>query len=179
MLKKFSFLVFLLIFTTAFLGCDRIYRFLQKEGAEELELVGEIKPFERNEHVARVQARLKLFGYAIGNVDGILGANTRKAIEEFQEDNGIEPSRFIDRATWKQLMIYDEMGLIVNDEINPYMVQVALKNAGYNIGKIDGKLGPKSTEMLKTFQKNEKLKPDGRIGFRTLSALSRYLPLSE
>ncbi|MEW5894908.1 MAG: peptidoglycan-binding protein [Candidatus Omnitrophota bacterium] len=174
----FCFLFFLLGCITLS-GCDRIYGFLQKEGAEELELIGEIKPFERNENVARVQLRLKLFGYAIGNVDGVLGSNTRNAIEKFQEDNGLTTSRFIDYATWKQLMIFDELGLIINEETNPFMIQVALKNAGYEVGSIDGNLGPKSVAMLKKFQENEGLKPDGKIGFRTLSALSRYLPISE
>lgn len=144
-----------------------------------MDVIGEVKPYEPNEYVARVQNRLKLFGYGIGNIDGVLGANTREAIEEFQKDYGLKPSRFIDYATWKQLMIYDEYGLIVNEEINPFTVQVALKNAGYDIGNIDGNLGPRSEEMLKKFQKDDGLKPDGKIGPRTLSALSRYLPLSD
>jgi len=159
-------------------GCDRIYRFLQKEGAEELDLIGQVNPFEFNEQVARVQFRLKLFGCRIGTIDGLLGANTREALEEFQRDQGLNPSRFIDYETWRQLMIYDDYGLIVNEEINPFTVQVALKNAGYQVGAIDGKLGAKSMEALKKFQKDEGLKPDGILGARTLSALARYLPLS-
>lgn len=178
---KKIFLIFtcLLFLTATFFGCDNIYRFLQKEGAEELDLIGEIKPFESNEYVARVQYRLKLFGYGIGNVDGVLGANTRNSIEKFQKNNGLNPSRFIDYATWNQLMIYDEYGLIVNEEINPFTVQVALKNAGYEVGKIDGKLGNRSIARLKEFQKAEGLDVDGKIGARTLSALARYLPLVE
>jgi peptidoglycan hydrolase-like protein with peptidoglycan-binding domain len=112
-------------------------------------------------------------------VDGVLGANTRNAIEAFQKDNGLAASRFIDKATWKQLMAFDEYGLIENEEINLFMIQAALKNAGYAVGEIDGKLGTKSMEMLKKFQEAEGLKPDGRIGARTLSSLARYLPLPE
>ena len=142
-------------------------------------MIGHIQPFESNEQVARVQYRLKLFGYAIGTVDGVLGANTRNAIKAFQTDSGLNPSRFVDYATWKHLMIFDECELIVDEDINPFMVQTALKNAGYDIGKIDGKFGPKSIETLKAFQEKEGLAADGRIGFRTLSALARYLPVSE
>lgn len=179
-MKKFLLLfICLLCFSVVFSGCDNIYRLLQKEGAEELDLIGEIKPFEPNEYVARVQYRLKVFGYGIGNVDGVLGANTRDSIKAFQEDNDLKPSRFIDYATWNLLMLYDEYGLIHNEEINSFMVQAALKNAGYNVGNVDGKLGPKSMEMLKKFQKTEGLNPDGRIGARTLSALARYLPLTD
>ena len=172
-----AFFVIGLCFIITLCGCDRIYRFLQKEGAEELDLIGQVKPYEANEYVARVQFRLKLFGYRIGTVDGVLGANTRDAVREFQKEQGIKPSRFIDYETWNRLMVYDEYGLIVNEEINPFTVQVALKNAGYDTGKIDGKLGPRSMEMLKKFQQDEGLDPDGRIGARTLSALARYLPL--
>ncbi len=176
-MKKNRFLsIALLSFIVAFCGCDRIYRMLQPEGAEELDIIGEVKALEPNEYVARAQHRLKLFGYGIGNVDGVLGANTRKSIGEFQEANGLKTSRFIDYATWNQLMIFDHCGLIYNEEINLFTVQTALQNAGLSAGKIDGKFGPKSTEMLKKFQESENLEPDGQIGARTLEALARYLP---
>jgi len=169
----------LLAFSLTAGGCDKIYRLLQKEGAEEMDLIGEIRPFESNDKVAKVQYRLKLFGYGVGAVDGALGANTRNSIEQFQIDYGLNPSRFIDYETWNQLMMFDDYGLILNDEINPIMVQTALKNAGYEVGKVDGKLGPRSVEMLKKFQKNEGLESDGKIGVKTLTALARYLPVPE
>ena len=67
MKRIFLLFICLLCFTVIFSGCDRIYRFLQKEGAQELDLIGEITPFEPNEYVARVQNRLKLFGYGIAH----------------------------------------------------------------------------------------------------------------
>ena len=178
MARRHFFLIALLCASAACTGCDRIYRMIHREGAEELELIGEIRLHERNEYVARAQTRLQLFGYAIGSADGILGNNTRSAIERFQYDNGLKPSRFLDRVTWDRMMIFDECGLIMDDEINPYMVQAALKNAGYDIGKFDGKLGRRSMEMLKQFQQAEGLTPDGKIGLKTLNALMRYLPLT-
>lgn len=169
----------LLVFSLSAGGCDKIYRLLQREGAEEMDLIGEIRPFESNDKVAKVQYRLKLFGYGVGAVDGALGANTRNSIEQFQIDYGLNPSRFIDYETWNQLMMFDNYGLILNDEINPFMVQTALENAGYDVGKVDGKLGPRSVEMLKKFQKDEGLEADGKIGAKTLNALARYLPAPE
>ncbi len=160
-------------------GCDKAYRMLQREGAEELDLIGDIKPFEKNERVAMVQQRLKIFGYGIGTVDGVLGVNTRNAVERFQKDNGLAPNRFIDSATWKLIMVFDECGLIMEDDINLFMVQVALKNAGYDVGSVDGKMGRRSTEMLQKFQGREGLVADGKIGWKTLSALARYLPVTD
>ena len=173
----------LLIFFAAGLcclsGCDRIYRMLQKEGAQERDLIWEINIYEPNEQVRRIQQRLKMFGYKIGNADGILGANTRNAIETFQKDNGLKPSRFVDRATWEKIMEFDRYALIVNEEIYVPAVQVAMKAAGFDAGSADGKMGPRTQEMLKKFQAAHGLKPDGKIGFQTLNALKSYLQPAE
>ena len=74
----------------SFSGCDAIYRLLQKEGAEEKEMIGIVVHNERNQKVTEIQQLLKLYGYKVGHPDGVLGANTRKAIEVFQIDQKLE-----------------------------------------------------------------------------------------
>lgn len=162
-----------------FSGCDAVYRALQKEGAEERDLLGEVVAHERNERVVEVQKILKLFGYKVGNPDGVLGANTRSAIASFQEDNGLKVSRFVDQATWARLHIFDRYGLVVNGELNAEVVQQALKNAGYDPGTIDGKFGTKTMDALRSFQKKNQLNPDGKVGVRTLNVLAGYLPVQD
>lgn len=54
-------------------------------------------------------------------------------------------------------------------------VQIALSNAGYYGGPIDGKLGPKSKKAIKEFQADNGLKVDGIAGSKTRRALIRYL----
>lgn len=54
-------------------------------------------------------------------------------------------------------------------------IQLALKNAGYYTGAIDGKLGPKSSRAIEEFQKANGLVADGKVGPKTWAALSRYL----
>ena len=157
-------------------GCDAVYRALQKEGAEERDLLGEVVPRERNERVAEVQKLLKLFDYKVGTPDGILGANTRDAIAAFQEDNGLKVSRFVDKATWGKLHVFDQYGLVVEGELNGAAVQQALKNAGFDLGAVDGKFGNKTVEALRRFQQANGLTPDTRIGVRTLNVLAGYLP---
>ena len=159
-------------------GCDRMYRILQKEGAEEREILGEIVPFKPNKNVAEVQKLLKLYGYNIGNVDGKLGGNTRTAIAAFQRDNDLKVSRFVDYATWQRMHVFEEYGLVVDGDLNIKAVQIALKNAGFYSGKIDGKHGRGTEEAIQNFQKFKKLKPDGRIGIRTLNYLAEHIPLS-
>ena len=168
--------VVLLCLGLASQGCDSIYRVLQKEGAEEKDLLGEVVPFEYNAKVAEVQKLLKLYGYKIGRADGVLGANTREAIEAFQADNHLKVSRFVDKATWQRLTLFARYGLVVNGELDIAAVQRALIAAGQDPGKPDGKRGAKTDRAIKAFQKAEGLTVDGKIGLRTLDRLADYLP---
>lgn len=54
-------------------------------------------------------------------------------------------------------------------------IQTALKNAGFYIGEIDGKLGPMSEKAIKDFQSANGLEPDGKVGTRTWSVLGKHL----
>ncbi|MFA5156392.1 MAG: peptidoglycan-binding domain-containing protein [Candidatus Omnitrophota bacterium] len=54
-------------------------------------------------------------------------------------------------------------------------IQIALKNAGYNPGAIDGKIGRQTREAIKAFQKDNGLKADGIVGKQTRQLLAEYL----
>jgi len=54
-------------------------------------------------------------------------------------------------------------------------VQKALHNAGFNIGSIDGKTGPKTKKAIKEFQKENNLTIDGIVGKKTWEALKIYI----
>jgi murein L,D-transpeptidase YcbB/YkuD len=54
-------------------------------------------------------------------------------------------------------------------------IQKALKNAGFYKGGVDGKIGPRTSEAIRSFQKDEKLKADGVVGKMTWTALKKYL----
>ena len=54
-------------------------------------------------------------------------------------------------------------------------IQTALKNAGYDPGTIDGKLGAKSKKAIKDFQAANGLKADGKVGAKTWAKLSTYI----
>ena len=58
---------------------------------------------------------------------------------------------------------------------NAKQIQVALKNAGYYQGVIDGKLGRVSREAIRAFQKANNLSVDGKVGKKTWAALKDYL----
>ena len=54
-------------------------------------------------------------------------------------------------------------------------VQIALKNAGYNPGSIDGRTGRQTQDAIKAFQRANNLKSDGRVGKKTWDLLKEYL----
>jgi len=156
-------------------GCDALYRLLDKEGAQEKELIGELIPFEKNLVVEEVQILLYLYGYNTGKIDGVLGLRTRSAIEKFQKDNGLEPSRSIDQMTWGKLNVFKENKLIIKRQLNIRFIQTLLKEAGVDPGNIDGKMGVKTRAAITKFQEAHGLKVDGRIGYQTLSKLAEFI----
>ncbi|MCM8800057.1 MAG: peptidoglycan-binding protein [Candidatus Omnitrophica bacterium] len=54
-------------------------------------------------------------------------------------------------------------------------IQLALKNAGFYKGVIDGVIGPKTIKAIKEFQAKNNLAVDGKVGPKTWAILSRYL----
>ena len=157
-------------------GCDILYRLLHKEGAQERELIGEIVPMQKNDAVEEIQALLKVYGYSPGKIDGKMGLQTRDAIEQFQRDNGLKETRFVDRATWEKLAVVKKNNLVVGRQINVKLIQTTLKRADFDPGPADGKMGKKTENAIMAFQKSAGLTADGRIGYRTLCALAEYLP---
>lgn len=55
-----------------------------------------------NSQVRDVQQSLRQEGYRV-SVDGIWGPNTRNALRDFQDDNGIAPTGMLDRETMAEL----------------------------------------------------------------------------
>ncbi|MBW1742401.1 MAG: peptidoglycan-binding protein [Deltaproteobacteria bacterium] len=50
-------------------------------------------------------------------------------------------------------------------------VQAALLKLGYDVGKVDGKYGPKTAKAIKGFQKEHQLKVDGKVSESLLERL--------
>jgi peptidoglycan hydrolase-like protein with peptidoglycan-binding domain len=59
--------------------------------------------------------------------------------------------------------------------LTAYDIQSALKKGGYYTATIDGKIGPKTREAIKEFQKTNGLKVDGKVGKQTWSKLQKLL----
>lgn len=63
----------------------------------------------------------------------------------------------------------------VKSRPNARQIQACLKNAGYNPGAIDGKIGKQTRTAIKEFQKANNLSADGKVGKQTWKLLRKYL----
>jgi len=63
----------------------------------------------------------------------------------------------------------------ITDKPDDVSIQKALKKAGLYKGAIDGKIGPKTKEAIKEFQRSNGLVVDGKVGPKTWAALKGYL----
>lgn len=63
----------------------------------------------------------------------------------------------------------------VKSRPTPKMIQIALKNAGYNPGRIDGKMGKQTCDAIEAFQKANNLPADGKAGKETWNLLVQHL----
>ena len=62
-----------------------------------------LKQGSRGEDVKTVQQKLKRWGYYTGSVDGIYGAQTKKAVEYFQRKNGLVADGIVGSKTYAAL----------------------------------------------------------------------------
>ncbi len=63
----------------------------------------------------------------------------------------------------------------VKSRPNVKQIQVALKNAGYEPGSIDGKMGKQTKEAVIAFQKAHNLTANRKVGHKTWSLLKEHL----
>jgi len=60
-------------------------------------------------------------------------------------------------------------------ELSGKKIQKALRNAGYYVGPVDGKIGPGSRQAIRDFQRDHDLTVDGICGRRTWQKLKPFL----
>ncbi|MFT4105624.1 MAG: peptidoglycan-binding protein [Lacrimispora sp.] len=118
-----------------------------------------IKKGDSGNNVKFLQQGLRLVCINSCSMDGIYGNQTERAVIRFQNKNGITTTGIVDDLTWNVLC----------EQIIP--LQRGLKNAGYNIGTIDGIVGAKTYNGILDFQSSHGLTADGMAGTGTLKLL--------
>jgi len=65
-------------------------------------------------------------------------------------------------------------GKVSFEAVTVFDIQAALKNGGYDPGALDGKMGPRTKDAVRKFQKAHGLVVDGVVGRNTWEKLSAY-----
>ncbi|MBU4149027.1 MAG: peptidoglycan-binding protein [Candidatus Omnitrophica bacterium] len=190
--------VLCVIFTGACLlcGCNIVPKSVQYQN-EEKDLLGNIEM--ANPRVEEIQIALANLGYNTGAKDGRMGQKMREAIKDFQESIGVKPTGYINEITLRQIedarrareqkemeKIYSSVEVrsafpekdastALESKWTIKDIQAALKNSGFDPGSIDGKLGPRTQQAIKEFQRTKGLKIDGKVGPQTWGELREYL----
>jgi len=216
MLKTLGIILLLFVLSIILIDPVRDYmnRLFHREEGElrEEKIIGTIAGF--NPHVEEIQEILKDAGFEPGPADGLMGAQTRKAIREFQKIKELKPTGRVDSQTYLALKrekeaLLDLKGEKKEEQMSTFVkempkdikseeeilrirgpqdktkielpkdknkqIQLALKNAGFDPGSIDGKMGLKTRMAIRDFQKAKGLKIDGVVGEKTWDELKKYL----
>jgi Phage-related lysozyme (muraminidase) len=113
-----------------------------------------LKNGSTGKEVAIVQNNLKMLGYDPQAIDCIYGENTKIAVKEFQEVNGLEADGIVGDFTWISLISK------IKD------IQSALNENGFNL-ILDGIAGINTYSSLIRFQEDNNITIDGIVGPET------------
>lgn len=119
-----------------------------------------------SEIVEELQRELAGLGYYEGDIDGVYGAETTKAVKDFQTELGITVDGLYGLETYRALLT--ESGAEYSKATE--RLQQVLADLGYYDGEIDGKYEAATEAAVKSFQEAEGLVVDGTIGPQTIAA---------
>jgi peptidoglycan hydrolase-like protein with peptidoglycan-binding domain len=91
-------------------------------------------------------------------------------------ESDVQASGALKASTAGEVVTGSVSGAASAEQMTKKQIQEALKNSGYYDGEIDGKVGQKTKEAIRQFQKNMGLKVDGVAGRNTKEKLLKYLP---
>lgn len=112
-------------------------------------------------------------GYNL-TVDGVFGANTLRAVTEFQQANGLVADGVVGNNTWRTLLVLPPRPTVRQGDRNVYVryLQQKLTSKLYPLGNIDGIFGNATREAVVAFQRESGLNQDGIVGPLTWQAVS-------
>jgi len=118
-----------------------------------------VKPVLGRDEVKMIQARLKASGFYAGAIDGLAGPKTRSAILRLQAACGnlkdmldTSNTEILPSTTALQTAKLDGEFIGYQKASDVRMVQVRLKDAGFDPGPIDGVMGTKTKAAIFRFQ---------------------------
>lgn len=136
----------------------------------------------RGDVISDMQQRLQEAGSLKGDIDGVYGGDTVKAVKDFQRSRGFPVSGAIDEVTYRALRdisagtsepavssggeSYGDSGSDVKT------IQRKLKRLGYLDGEADGIYGGQTEDAVTAFQKEQGLSVTGGVNSATRTKLN-------
>lgn len=157
MFKKWVVLSVLLVFVIVTAGCATTAARKQSE----LDIQG------LKNQVSLLEAQIQSKDEEIGNLKETLD----KTIQENEALRAAKVSRGLAPRHASKKKIISK----VKSRPNVKHIQIALKNAGYDPGSLDGRMGRQTREALKAFQKAHGLAQTGKVNKSTWNLLRDYL----
>lgn len=134
----------------------------------------------RKNKINSLQAQVGALTDEVARLDQSL-QETRTAIQA-EQDHKRELESQLDRSNSRLGSLQEEEAVIrgiyrtpSGFELPSINIQKALKNAGYYQGNLDGKIGPKTRDAVKAFQRDNGLEADGVVGRGTWAKLKAHL----
>lgn len=130
------------------------------------------------DYTTALQQSLAQAGHYTGEVDGVYGPATVKAVQSLQTAHGLPATGAFDKATAAALQsdLAAQGGAAAKQAVaTAAAVQQTLSLAGFWTGPVDGEWTPALTEALKAFQTELGVKPTGTVDSATIAALERAI----
>lgn len=137
----------------------------------------------RGDEIIAMQKKLIRLGYLEGELDGVYGSDTVRAVKKLQKEQGIPLSGAVDEATWKVLEEKQKPRGRKKAQSSLYApgdrghdiesLQKKLKKIEYLTGDVDGIYGADTKRSVFDFQKEEGMPATGEMDEETLARLER------
>jgi N-acetylmuramoyl-L-alanine amidase len=138
-----------------------------------------IRPGDKSQEVADVQARLRELGFDIEDEPSLFAESTKQAVKAFQQRRGILIDGIVGPNTWNELVeagwrtgdraLYMTHPLMRGDDV--FALQARLNALGFDSGREDGIFGRDTDTAVRAFQREYAIEEDGIFGVRSHSAL--------
>lgn len=130
--------------------------------------------------VRTLQTALTRAGYDPGPINGIFGAQTERAVMQFQRVIGLPQDGIVGPRTWSFLMPFvnePDPDVLRRGSRGPMVtrLQNGLNRAGFNVGTVDGLFGTRTQAAVRAFQRSVGLPETGVVDFNTWLAIAPYL----
>ena len=130
--------------------------------------------------VRTLQTALTRAGYDPGAINGVFGAQTERAVMQFQRVLGLPVDGIVGPRTWSFLMPFvneSDPDVLRRGSRGPMVVRLqnGLRRAGFDLGTVDGLFGTRVQAAVRAFQRSMGMPETGVVDYNTWLAIAPYL----